>query len=114
MDNVFSFESIKKFLNFSDEFWSFVGDRIKYVDGTISENKIFYCTLMKFNDCNELIDIKVIVPYIINLETALVNIHEFKHAYDLYFMMGKVIDNESFYEEQAILEEKRFMKSFIK
>ena len=35
-------------------------------------------------DNNCLIDIKVFVPNVINLETAVINVHEFKHAYDLW------------------------------
>lgn len=109
-----TFEDIKNYFNYEEEFWQFVDKKIKYIDGSIEKNKLFYGTLMKFDENENLIDIKVIVPNITNLETALVNIHEFKHAYDLYQMMGKKIENEQEYEKQANLEETNFSKQYIK
>lgn len=109
-----TFDDIKNYFNYEEEFWQFVDKKIKYIDGSIEKNKLFYGTLMKFDENENLIDIKVIVPNITNLETALVNIHEFKNAYDLYHMMGKKIENEQEYEKKAILEEATFSKQYIK
>ena len=60
-------------------------------------------------------DMRIIVPKIINLFTALVNVHEFKHAYDVYSVLGKKVSDEdaSLYEKNAIDKEKEFVKSYL-
>lgn len=108
-------EEIKKFLNYPTEFWKFVKTKITYVDSTKEGNEFFYSTLMKFDTNNNLIDIKVLIPRIIDLKTSLVNIHELKHAYDLYQLLGKEVDeNNPIYEESAIKKEQEFKKQYIK
>lgn len=102
------------FLDFNDDFWNYIKSRIIYVDSNIKGNELFYNTLMKFDDDNKLIDIKVLIPYIIDLNTALVNVHELKHAYDLYLKLGEFIeDNTTQYEKQAIDKELEFQKKYI-
>ncbi len=109
-----SFEDIKKFLNYPKEFWNYISTRIRKVDPLDEKNEILYSTLMKFDDNNKLTDILVLVPYIINLKTSLVNIHEFKHAYDLYNLLGCEVSNDvSVYEMDASNKEKEFTKEYI-
>ena len=61
-----------------------------------------------------LVDIKVFVPKVVNLKTALINIHELKHAYDLYGLLGKKIaDDNEFYEKEAKKFEKRFETEYM-
>lgn len=114
MNNKLLNTEIKEFLKFPDEFWNYIKNRIIYIDSSISDSEFFYNTLMKFDRENKLIDIKVIVPYAIDLKTTLVNIHEFKHAYDLYLNLGKTIDNEEKYEDSAVEMEKEFVKKYKK
>ena len=114
LEKKFTFEEVKTYLNYENEFWNFINKKIKFIDGSVEENKFFYSTLMKFDFNNNLKDIKVIVPFVTDLKTALVNIHEFCHAHDLYLMMGKPITNEQEYEERAIQKENNFTKKIYK
>ena len=82
-------EDIKLFLNYPNTFWEFISSRTKYLNNYI-ENRDFYGVYPKFDFNSCLIDIKIIIPKIINLATALINIHEFKHAYDLYNILGSI------------------------
>lgn len=57
---------------------------------------------------------KVIVPKIIDLKTACVNVHEWKHAHDLYQIIGKPMDkSDEDYEKSAKEMEKKFQKSIF-
>lgn len=109
-----TFSDVKQFLGYDDQFWDFVEKKIKFIDGSIEKNKAFYSTLMKFDSSDNLKDIKVIVPYVVDLESALVNVHEFTHAHDLYFMIGKPVVDEPEYEKRASLEEENFSKNYVK
>lgn len=105
---------IKNFLNFPEEFWNYINKKITYIDSSKKENEFFYSTLMKFDKNNNLIDIKVLIPRIIDIKTALVNIHELKHAYDLYLMLGKEVNEKNpIYEESATKKEEEFKKEYV-
>lgn len=111
---IMTFDDVQRFLSYPDEFWKYVDKKITYIDSRKEKNDKFYSTLMRFDKNNCLIDIKVIVPYIINLKTALVNIHEFKHAYDLYNLLGQSIDEKDpIYEQSACNTEKIFVKEYV-
>lgn len=108
-------EDIKEFLNYPEEFWKYVETRIKRIDGSKKENEIFYVTLMKFDENNKFLsDIKVLIPHITDIKTAQVNVHELKHAYDLYQQLGQEIDeNNPEYEQSAMLLEQEFRKRYV-
>lgn len=111
---ILNFDDIKKYLNYPQQFWDYAESRIIRVDSTKEKNKSFYVTLMKFDNDNNLKDILIIVPYIINLQTSLVNIHELKHAYDLYNLLGsKISEDTELYENAARKEEENFSKKYI-
>ena len=73
-----TFEDIVAFLNYPEEFWEFVTPRIKRIDPTVSGNEIFYVTLRKFDDEGRITNIRVMVPEIIDMRTARINVHELK------------------------------------
>ena len=107
-------KDIKVFLNYPNIFWDFISTRTKYLNNYM-EFRDFYGVYPKFDLNNYLIDVKVIVPRIINLATALINIHEFKHAYDLYNILGnKLLKEDIFYENEAIKKEQQFIKYYLK
>lgn len=109
-----SFENIKEFLCYPQTFWDYVASRIRRVDPRIKENEILYVTLIKTEENGTLKDFKVYVPEIVDLKTACINVHEFKHAYDLYLQMGKIIDEtEEHYEKDAEELEKEFQKRYV-
>ena len=109
-----TFEDVKLFLNYPNEFWEYVSPKIKKVDSTIPGNEIFYATLLKYDDNNHIKDIIVMVPYIIDIETACINVHELKHAYDMYLKLNKYVDDkDQKYEDDAIELEKQFQKKLM-
>lgn len=110
---IFNFDDIKKYLNYEKEFWEFIKSKILFISDNIESNKYFYSVLRKEKD-DILIDIKIIVPKIIDLKTTLINIHEFKHAYDLYKVFGKkVYISDTEYEKRAMNEEIKFIDNKI-
>ena len=61
---------------------------------------------------------KIIVPKVMDFQTAKVNIHEYKHGLDLYDLIGQQYpDTDEFHEEKeqaAIEEEKKFVSEYIR
>ncbi len=100
-------KEIKKFLNFPKDFWNYVSKRITEVD-----DPTFYGVHYKMNNDEIVEDIKILVPEITNLQTAKVYIHEMKHAFDLYSMLGQEYINED-YEESARDLEKDFENKYL-
>ena len=107
-------KDIEDFLKYPEEFWQYIDIRTIIVDSHIPEEREFYGVNLKMSN-NKLSDIKVFVPEIINLETALINIHEFRIAYNLYQELGNAISKEdSWYELSGKESVKEFKKSYFK
>ena len=106
-------DDIKKFLGYPQEFWDYLKPRMREVDPWIVENRIFYVTLLRY-DKDILKDMLVVVPGIVNTFTACVNVHEFKHAYDMYKQIGQVVDDKDpMYEKAASEMEKIFKYEYL-
>lgn len=107
-------KDIKKFLGCNDKLWDFLQNKIIRVDITTKEAMDFFGVYPK-EENGKVADFKVIVPYIFNLETLLINVHEFQHAIDVYNTLGKCLanDNEE-YELSARAKEKEFRKNYLK
>lgn len=67
---------------------------------TLSSNKIF--------------GVKLVVPPVHNLKTALINIHEYKHGIDLMNMFGKEFPEDFDFEERARNEEQMFIEHYVR
>ena len=107
-------KEIKDFLNYDEDFWKYIKTRIRRVDSRDDNKNRFYETVMHFDKDNKLDDMRVYVPYVINLKTSLVNIHEIKHAYDLYNKLGNYITEDvELFEEAAREKEKEFIKKYL-
>ncbi len=99
------------YLNYPNEFWKYIQPRISLRDSHIEEHQFFYLVNIKCDQENRVIDMHVGVPVVVNLKTALINIHEFRHAYDLYQLLGTpLLKEEEEYEKDAKEEEKKFIK----
>lgn len=110
----FSMGDVKNFLGYEEEFWKYIEKRVLLIDSHIQEDNEFFGVNMKFDDNQCLSDIKVFVPKIINLETALVNVHEFHHAYCLYKLLGcSITDSCDCYEKMAKDCENLFQKEYV-
>ena len=111
---IFTFKQLNTFFAYPATFWDYVAKRVTLVDSKTVEDNSFYSVLMKLDDNDKLIDMKIIIPYMINIETILINVHELKHAYDLYLLLGKQISDEEKLEKVAKEEEDKFIKKYYK
>ncbi len=71
----------------NDDFWKFLDGKIKSYPLLV--NEFGWGCFPKYDKNNILIDIRVLVPNIVDESTLLVNIHELAHAYLLYLNLGK-------------------------
>lgn len=108
-----SFEDIKIFLDYDENFWEYIQTRILWVDSHLEDAKDFYGVNMKFDDVSCLIDMKIFVPSIINLDTALINVNVFSQAYQLYKKLG-CLETSSLYEINAQECEEYFEVGYMK
>ena len=106
---VLNFDDIKNYFNYEEDFWKFIENKLRRVNN----DNMNYETIMHFDKDNCLDDMRIIVPSVINLFTACVNIHELKHAHDLYSLLGKEVNNEEEFEERAKNEEYIFIKKYV-
>ncbi len=107
-------EDVKAYLGYPEEFWHYIEPKISYRDHHQEAHHFFYLVNIKCDRDERVMDMHVGVPKIINLETALINIHEFRHAYDLYQLLGQTLPKqEQEYEVDAQEEEKNFVKKYV-
>ena len=107
-------EEIINFLGYPQEFWNYLKPRMREVDPWVEENKYFWKTFLRFDENKRLSDMRVCVPGIVNIKTACVNVHEFKHAYDMYNKLGQEVDEEKpEYENDAKKKEKIFCDEYV-
>lgn len=108
-----SLDNIKEFLGYEEDFWKYVESKTAYLDSYLEKSKDFYGVLINTDDDDNIKDIRVYVPIIVDLFTALVNVHEFKHAHDLYQSIGKKYGSEEEYEKSARNLEVEFQKKYM-
>lgn len=109
-----SFEDVKKYLNYTQEFWDYINPKIRRVSPDAPEKNKVYETIINAKSDDILLDMRVIVPTIVNLQTACINVHEFKHAYDLFQKLGqKINEKEIHYKEDAVDLEEEFKKVYV-
>lgn len=104
---------LQEYFNYSKEFWDYLAPRMTILDEDIDGGKSFFAVYIKTDTENAIYDLKVYVPYITNLETLLINIHEVNHAYMLYQNLNKPMQKEIDYEKIAKEEEQRFLESYF-
>lgn len=110
---VLKLDDIKNFLNYPKEFWEYIMPKVRVIDD--NQDKCMNPeVIMKFDNKECLEDIRVIVPHIINLTSALINVHEFQHAYDLYLLLGKIVPySNEYYENIAKNKEENFKNEYV-
>lgn len=82
-------ESLKSFLGYEDAFWTFLADRIKIVDTDPSlEEKMIYATPI-YDEDHKVATIDLLVPRIVDLETALMALQLYVKAYGIYKSLGQ-------------------------
>lgn len=104
---------IEEFFLYPKEFWDYIDVRTIILDSHLEEEKDFWGINLKM-DGEKLVDLKVFVPDVVNLETALVNVHEFKNAYELYRRLGQTInESDTYYEIMGRDSEKKFKGEYM-
>lgn len=109
-------EDIMEFMSLPNHFWNFIKTRTIHGDDYDENDQEFYGINVKCDHHCNLIDIKLIVPKIINLKTALINVHEYQRAYELYKLLGHkfhetMIDNSTSKEFQKQFKD-NYMTNF--
>lgn len=88
-------DSVKSFLGFEDDFWKYIGscEHSVEVPSDVAEDISYVTALVDHN--GNVSGIKMLVPEVIDLNTALLAIRCYVRAYNLYKMLGKplVTDN---------------------
>lgn len=96
-----NFESLKTFLGFEDDFWNYIKDKVEFVDNELNDEE----TVEPIIENGIVKKIKVRVPKITDLQTALLTLDAYKKAYDLYKMLGCNYD-ENKVEDSSFLQKK--------
>ena len=79
-----NFDDIKEFLNYGKIFWNDIMDKIVFVDSHDEQSKY---GLIFGSD-----DIKILIPKIVNLETALTSISILSDVYNKYYNTKNKVD----------------------
>lgn len=102
-------DDIKTFYN--DEQVEILIKKLKIIDENEKKAMPFFGAFPIEKD-GKLTDIKICVPKIKNLKTALINVHELKHGLDLFLQLGKEY-KEMNYEQRAKEKAKQFIKEYL-
>lgn len=106
---IITLDDIKAFYN--DEQVEVLIEKLKIIDEDEKKAIPFFGAFPIEKD-GKLIDIKICVPKIKKLKTALINVHELKHGLDLLPQLGKEY-KEIDYEQRAREKEKQFIKEYL-
>lgn len=112
IEMLINMDDVKTFLNLPEDFWTYIIPRTLKGDDYDENDQSFYGINMRFDDNEQLCDLKLIVPKIINLRTALINVHEYKRAYSLYKLLGQRVDRNIAFED-SIQCQKAFQTEYM-
>jgi len=105
------FDDVKIFLDYPPEFWKYIKDKTITIDGYAEKERDFYGVVLR--ESNKVANVKLIVPKITDLRTALVNVCEYQNAYKLYQKINNISD-ENFDRDTKIHElEQEFKKNYL-
>lgn len=94
-----------------EDAYYYLKERAKVWNSSVEKGKGYF-GLFTEDDGEMIKEIKLCVPKITNLETMLVNVHEFKHGISLYPYIGSLIPDFDF-EKEAELEEEFFISKYL-
>lgn len=107
-----SLDDIKKELSYSKDFWDYIKDRIIELDYKDFENdKAAFKVVVEKNDAGVLKDVSVVIPKIVNLETALISVEILSRAYALYTNRFSIVHEDN---EIYTYAAKSIKKDFVK
>lgn len=91
-----NYKDIKDYLSYPDNFWNYISSRITIVDSHVDE--IEYKVFNEYEN-KILKNMKLIMPNVINVNTANIVLYELKCAYCLYNFLGNSIDEDIIYSK---------------
>lgn len=92
----------------NEEFWSYMQSRVKRINAPVETG--LWGIFTDYDDNNNLKNVRIIVPEIVDEKTLLVNIHEYAHAYELYSELGTMYQpNKESSEQHATSKEKEYL-----
>ncbi len=92
-------DSIQEFLGFEEDFWQYINERTEFED-EINTPGVYPIS----NSTNDPIDLKIVLPKVTNLDSALQVIKLYRKAYEMYQILNKPFNKEL--ETDTDLEEK--------
>lgn len=96
---------IKSFLGYEEEFWQYIKGIERSVEVTSDiAQEIAYVTALIDND-NKVSGMKLLVPDVVDLKTALTAIKCYAKAYNLYKMIGKDYDKDKQVDYSVLQDE---------
>lgn len=91
------------------EFFDYMESRVRFVP--LEYGKSFSGCFPQVDETGVLYDIKLLVPKICDLESLLINVHEYTHAAELYQELGTVYEERRDEREaSAVAKEKEYVK----
>ncbi len=91
-------DDVEEFLNLPEEFWEFVKPRIVWKEPFEELPRYYYRVNLIENEQTKTIeDFTIILPTIINLNTAKICVHELSQAYSIYRILNTKLTNEQEY-----------------
>lgn len=103
--------SFKKLEIYNEDFFIFLSNKIKVLDANINDG--WFGCFPILSDNNIINDIRLCVPKIKDKKTYLVNLHEYIHALDLYYLLNHEFEEEDF-EEIAVFYEQLYNYKYFK
>lgn len=111
----YTIDDIMNYLGFNQEVIDFIRPRIFESVLEFSEDKDVFGVNYKINDENVVIDIRLILPTILDYETLMINVNLLMKAYYLYISYSsKVPINLEEFDIKSTLEEDKFKEEFKK
>ncbi len=108
-----SIDDVKNYLDYENSFWNYVEDKIKFIKNPYIDfdlKVLYYGVWYDLDENKNLKRLVICIPEIVDLKTAQIAIHEFRHAHDIF--TGN-IKNNSELEEIARHEEDRFKNEYL-
>lgn len=112
-DLTLNIDDIVSFMNLPDAFWKYINRHVIILEVSVEEIKKEdnFGVDIKLDNNGFLTEINLTVPKIIDLETTLINVKEYKKAYNLYLLLGKKVDESKLGSEEEY--PKVFLQTYI-
>lgn len=88
----FNEEYIRKYLNYGEDFWNYVDQYRKSIKTTPEVASKMAFAVPIFDSDNIVVSLRLFVPEVVDLETAIISLNTYAKAYNIYKCFGRKID----------------------